>query len=90
MARLTLRARLTDSPEESSLSVQHELTPLASRLCMALRHIGAQDERLSMVARGFEKHLRKHPLEDEDIVQGLSMVRAMVDAILADTVTEGA
>lgn len=81
MARMTLRARLSGESSPSPLP-ETELSPLALRLCGALRHIGGADDRLAMVTRGFEKHLRKHPLEDEEIREGLTMVRNMVDAVL--------
>lgn len=77
-----------ESSEGSSLSVQPKkespLSPLGTRLVMALRHVADQHSELQMVVRGFEKHMRKNPFDDEEIRSGLSAIRAHINVILDD------
>jgi hypothetical protein len=77
-----------ESSEGSSLSVQPKdessLSPLAIRLVMALRHVADKHSELQMVVRGFEKHMRKNPFDDEEIRSGLGAIRAHINAILDD------
>lgn len=73
--------------DESSPSPRREapaLTPLGTRLVLALRHVASQYDELQIIVRGFEKHMRKHPFKDEEIRGGLEAIRAHIDIILDD------
>ena len=77
-----------ESSDGSSRSVQRKaetpLSPLATRLVMALRHVAEQHDELQIVVRGFEKHMRKNPFADEEIRSGLGAIRSHINLILDD------
>ena len=67
-----------------------ELTPLQSRLCEALRQVGASapDPRIGMLVGGMTKHLTRQPVPDEDIASALEWVKSLVDSVLQHEPTE--
>lgn len=75
------------SPDASHLSrprSEQPLSPLAQRLIGALRHLAEEHDELVMVVKGFERHMRKHPFDDDEITSGLESIRAHITLILDD------
>jgi hypothetical protein len=75
------------STDASSLSAPRNeatLTPLGTRLVLALRHVAQEHDELQMAVRGFERYLRKNPIADDDIRSGLNAIRAHIAVILDD------
>lgn len=72
-------SRIGDVPEAQAL------TPLASRLLSALRHLAKEYDELSMLIRGFEKMHRRNPWSDEEIHDTMVEVRRYINIILGET-----
>lgn len=75
---------------DSSRSVPRKeatLTPLATRLVMALRHVAQEHDELQMAVRGFERYMRKNPISDEDMRGGLETIRDHIALILDEPAT---
>lgn len=74
-----------DSLSSAQPNRDKELTPLAQRLIMALRHVAQQHDELTMVVKGFERYMRRNGISDDDIRGGLVALREHIDIVLSDT-----
>lgn len=72
---------LSRSPQRKR---ETELTPLAQRLVLALRHVAEQHDEAVMVVKGFERYMRRNGMPDDTIRDGLLMIRQHIDAVLDD------
>ena len=80
MSRLAARLLGTQTQAEPNLSAPP--SPLVSRLCDALTHLGAADPKMSLVVGGFVKHLTRNPPADAEIVSTLEWLQSMIDGVL--------
>lgn len=74
----------TEPSFPSNQTVSQPLSPLAQRLLAALRHMAEEHDELQMVIRGFERHMRKRGIPDDEIRGGLESIREHINIILDD------
>lgn len=86
LPRLSLSQRISTAPSTRSdqRNPSKELSPLATRLLLALNQLASEHDELTVPIKGFERYMRRSSVPDDTIRDSLNTVRQYITVILDD------